>query len=266
MTWTPEAAGPWMDVVDGADAVVHLAGASIADQRWTDERKHLLRSSRIESARLLAEAIARAKAKPSVFISVSAVGHYGMKTGDEIVTEESPVGDDFLATLTADWEAATKAAEDAGVRVVHPRFGLVLGRGGGLYQKLVPIFKAYAGGPLGDGKQYVPWVHLRDVVRALEAMIERSDLVGAYNVTAPEPVTMNAFADALGASLNRPSLMRVPAFAIKMAMGAEAAQAVLTGQRATPKRLVDAGFAFVFPDLRSALADLAADTREVADA
>lgn len=266
VSWTPEQAGPWMDIVDGADAVVHLAGASVADERWTDERKRLLRSSRIESARLLAEAIAKAKAKPSVFISVSGVGHYGMKTGDEIVTEESPAGDDFLATLTSDWEAAAKPAEDAGVRVVHPRFGLVLGRGGGLYQKLAPIFKAFAGGPLGDGKQYVPWVHLRDVVRALEAMIERSDLVGAYNLTAPEPVTMNSFADALGASLNRPSLMRVPPFAIKMAMGAEAAQAVLTGQRAIPKRLVDAGFAFVFPDLRSALADLASDTREVANA
>ncbi|MBX3215161.1 MAG: TIGR01777 family oxidoreductase [Labilithrix sp.] len=256
-TWTPERAGAWMDVVDGADAVVHLAGASVADERWTDERKRLLRSSRIASTELLAEAIAKAEKKPSVFISVSGVGHYGMKTGDAVVTEETPPGDDFLAVLARDWEAAAKAAADAGVRVVHPRFGLVLGRGGGVYGKLAPIFKAFVGGPVGDGKQYMPWVHLRDVVRALEAMIERSDLSGAYNVTAPEPVTMNTFAEELGASLNRPSLMRVPPFAVKLAMGAEAAQAVLTGQRAVPKRLVEAGFAFVFPDLRSALADLA---------
>lgn len=249
-----------MDAVDGADAVVHLAGASVAGERWTAARKRVLRSSRVASGKLLADAIAKAARRPSVFLSVSGVGHYGMKTGDEIVTEESPAGDDFLATLTSEWEAATKAAAEVGVRVVHPRLGLVLGRGGGLYQKLAPIFKAFAGGPLGDGKQYVPWVHVRDVVRALEAMIERSDLAGVYNVTAPEPVTMNAFAGALGASLNRPSLVRVPAFAIKMALGAEAARAVLTGQRAIPKRLVDAGFAFVFPDLRSALADLASDT------
>jgi uncharacterized protein (TIGR01777 family) len=261
VTWTPEKAGPWMDVVEGTDAVVHLAGAGVADERWTDERKKVLRSSRVESTKLLAEAIAKAKKKPSVFVSVSGIGHYGMKTGDKVVTEEDPVGDDFLAQLTQEWEDSAKAATEAGVRVVHPRLGLVLGRGGGVYARLAPLFKSFVGGPVGGGKQYVPWVHIRDVVRALEAMIQRRDLEGAYNVTAPEPVTMDAFASALGASLNRPSFMRVPAFTVKIVMGAEAAEAVLTGQRAIPKRLVDAGFAFVFPDLRSALADLASDIR-----
>ncbi len=260
-TWTPERPGAWMDVVDGADAVVNLAGASIADERWTDERKQELRSSRIESTKLLAQAIAQAKRKPSVFVSVSAVGYYGMKAADKVLTEADPPGDDFLARLTSEWESAADSARDAGVRVVHPRFGLVLGHGGGVYGKLAPLFRSFVGGPVGDGKQYVPWVHIRDTVRAVEAMIVRSDLEGAYNVTAPEPVTMNEFAELLGASLNRPSLMRVPAFAVKMAMGAEAAEAVLTGQRAIPKRLVDAGFAFVFPELASALADLAIDHR-----
>ena len=260
-TWTPEKPGHWMQIVDGADAVVHLAGASIADERWTVERKRVLRSSRIDSTKLLAEAIANAKQKPSVFVSVSGVGHYGMKTGDRIVTEADPPGDEFLAQLTCEWEAAADRARQAGVRVVHPRFGLVLGRGGGVYGKLAPLFKSFVGGPIGDGKQYMPWVHIRDTVRAIEAMIVRKDLEGAYNVTAPEPVTMNELAEALGASLNRPAMMRVPAFAVKMAMGAEAAEAVLTGQRAIPKRLVDAGFAFVFPDLASALADLAVDGR-----
>jgi uncharacterized protein (TIGR01777 family) len=260
-TWTPEGPGAWMDVVDGADAVVHLAGASIADERWTDERKRQLRSSRVESTKLLAQAIAKAKKKPSVLVSVSGVGHYGMKAGDRVLTEADPPGDDFLARLTCEWESAADPAREAGVRVVHPRFGLVLGHGGGVYGKLAPLFRSFVGGPVGDGKQYVPWVHIRDTVRAIEAMIVRSDLEGAYNVTAPEPVTMNEFAETLGASLNRPSLMRVPAFAVKMAMGAEAAEAVLTGQRAIPKRLVDAGFAFVFPDLASALADLAVDNR-----
>jgi uncharacterized protein (TIGR01777 family) len=180
-----------------------------------------------------------------------------MKAGDRILTEADPVGDDFLAQLTEEWENAAQPARDAGVRVCHPRFGLVLGRGGGVYGKLAPLFKSFVGGPVGDGTQYLPWVHLRDTVHALEAMMDRGDLDGAYNVTAPEPVTMNAFAEALGQSLRRPSVMRVPAFAVKLAMGSEAADAVLTGQRAIPKRLVDAGFAFVFPDLPSALADLA---------
>lgn len=256
-TWTPDREGAWMAGVDGADAVVHLAGASVADERWTEERKKLLRSSRIDSTRLLAQAIAKATKKPAVFVSASGVGHYGMKTGDKVVTEDDPPGDDFLARLTLDWEAEANAATASGVRVVTPRFGLVLGRGGGLYQKMAPLFRSFVGGPIGDGSQYVPWVHVRDVVRAIELFVERPELAGAFNLSAPEPVTMNTFAEAFGASLSRPAKMRVPAFAVKIAMGAEAAEAVLTGQRAIPKRLVDAGFAFLFPDLQSALADLA---------
>jgi uncharacterized protein (TIGR01777 family) len=259
-TWSPEQAGPWMDVVDGADAIVHLAGAAVADERWTEARKALLRSSRVRSTELLTEAIGGAKKRPGVFVCASGVGHYGMKTGDQIVTEDDPAGDDFLARLTVDWEAAAGVASASGVRVCTPRLGLVLGRRGGVYAKMAPLFRAFVGGPIGSGAQYVPWVHIRDASRALELMIDRADLSGAFNVSAPEPVTMNAFAGALGASLDRPAAMRVPAFAVKLAVGAEAAEAVLTGQRAIPKRLVDAGFAFVFPDLRSALADLATDT------
>jgi uncharacterized protein len=191
-----------------------------------------------------------------VFITASGIGHYGLKTGDEIVTEEDRPGDDFLAILTRDWEAAALPAREAGVRTCHPRFGLILGRGGGLFARLAPLFRGFVGGPVGDGNQYMPWVHLRDTVRAIEALMDRSDLAGAYNVVAPEPVTMNVFAEALGEALHRPSVMRVPAFAVKLGLGAEAAEAVLTGQRAIPKRLMEAGFAFVFPELRSALADL----------
>jgi uncharacterized protein (TIGR01777 family) len=267
-TWTPQQAGPWVDVVDGADAVVHLAGEPLAEKRWTPERKAALRASRIDSTKLLAEAIVRAKHRPSVFVSGSAVGYYGMKTGDRTVTEEDAPGDDFLAKLVVDWEAAASPTRDAGIRTCHPRLGLVLGRGGGVFGKLLPIFRAFVGGPLGSGGQYMPWVHLRDTVRALEALIDRKELSGAYNLVAPEPVTMNAFAAELGEVLHRPTLLRVPAFALKAALGAEAAEAVLTGQRALPKRLVDAGFAFVFPDLRSALADLgsSAAREEAADA
>jgi uncharacterized protein (TIGR01777 family) len=257
VTWTPEAEGSWMDVVDGANAVVNLAGANVGDERWTEERKHVMWSSRIESTRLIARAIARAKNKPSVFVSGSASGHYGVKTGDRILTEADPPGDDFLARLTVEWEAAAQPAKDAGVRTCHPRTGLVLGHHAGLYGKLAPLFRSFVGGPLGNGQQYVPWVHIRDVFRALEAMIVRADLEGAYNVVAPEPVTMNAFAEELGKSLHRPCLMRVPGFAVKVALGSEAAESILSGPRATPARLVAAGFEFVFPDLASALADLA---------
>jgi uncharacterized protein len=255
-TWNPRERGPWFDVVEGASAVVHLAGAPL-DQRWTDARKKLLRESRIRSAELLAEAIARADAKPRVFVSGSAVGYYGIHTGERFLTEESPPGDDFLACLTRDWESAATGAAEAGVRVCHPRLGLVMGRGGGVLGAMLPAFRAFVGGPVGTGEQYVPWIHLRDAVRALEHAIDRDDFAGAFNATAPEPVTMNTFARTLGAVLGRPSLFRVPAFAIKAMLGS-GAEAVLSGQRALPKRLVDAGFAFVFPDLTSALADLVA--------
>ncbi len=254
--WTPEEAGSWQNVVDGADAVVHLAGASIGDGRWTPERMASIRESRVRSTALLAEAMAEAKRKPRVFVSGSATGYYGTKTGDRVVEEDAPGGDDFLARVCRDWEAAARPASEAGVRVVHPRMGIVLGRGGGVLGRMVPLFRAFVGGPIGDGTQYVPWVHIRDVARALEAMLTREDLSGAYNTTAPEPVTMNAFAEAIGAALQRPAAVRVPPFAVKMALGEDAAGVLLSGQRATPRRLVDAGFAFVFPDLESALADL----------
>lgn len=249
-----------MKVVDGADAVVHLAGASVADERWTPERKRELKDSRIVSTALLAEAIAKAEKKPGVLVSASGVGHYGMKTGDQLLDETAPTGDDFLARLTKDWEAATTSASAAGVRVCLARIGLVLGHGGGVYERVGRIFRAFVGGPVGTGRQYMPWIHVRDVVRAVVAMIDRTDLSGAYNVASPEPVTMDEFAETMGATLRRPALFRVPAFAVRLVMGTEAADCVLTGQRAVPKRLVDAGFDFVFPDLRSALADLATQT------
>ncbi|MBX3226302.1 MAG: TIGR01777 family oxidoreductase [Labilithrix sp.] len=257
VTWSPKSAGAWMDVVDGADAVVHLAGANVADERWTPERKRELTESRTVPTALLAEAAAKAKKKPAVFVSASGVGHYGIDVGDALLDETAKTGTDFLAQLTKRWEDATKPAEEAGVRVCLARIGLVLGKGGGVYERLGKIFRAFIGGPVGDGEQYMPWIHVRDVVRALIAMIDRSDLSGAYNVVSPEPVTMNVFADAMATSLRRPAVFRVPAFAVKVVMGTEAASCVLTGQRAVPKRLVDAGFDFLFPDLRSALADLA---------
>lgn len=254
-TWTPSATGEWTRRIDGADAVVHLAGAGLFDERWTEARMEMLRSSRIRSTELVAEAIARAERKPRVLVSGSAVGYYGTATGDRTVPDDAPPGEDFLAVLCKDWEAAADRARSAGVRVVHPRLGLVLGRDGGLLARMVPAFKSFVGGPLGSGRQYMPWIHRRDVVRALEHVIGAESVSGALNFTAPEPVTMNAFAEALGAALGRPAKMRVPAFAIKLAFG-PAAEALLTGQRAVPTRLVESGYAFLFPDLASALADV----------
>jgi uncharacterized protein (TIGR01777 family) len=254
--WTPEKAGDWSKLVDGADAVVHLAGAGVLDEGWTPERKEILRSSRVRSTELLAEAIARAERKPRVFVSSSAVGYYGTDTGDQVLEENRAPGHDFLAQLVVDWESAAAAARGlAGVRVCHPRTGLVLGRGGGMLEKMLPAFKAFVGGPVGTGAQYMGWIHLVDVVRALEFALDSADLAGPFNLTAPEPVTMDAFAHALGDAMGRPSALRVPCFAVKLALGSRS-EAVLSGQRAVPKVLSEAGFAFVFPELTSALADI----------
>jgi uncharacterized protein (TIGR01777 family) len=166
-----------------------------------------------------------------------------------------PPGEDFHAHLVVDWEAAAAPARDAGVRTCHPRIGIVLGRGGGALARMLPFFRAFVGGPVGDGTQYLAWVHMADTVGAIEHAIANRALEGPYNVTAPEPVTMNQLADALGDALGRPAALRVPCFAVRLAMG-QAAEAVLTGQRAIPERLVASGYAFVFPELPSAIADL----------
>ena len=235
--WSPEKAGDWMSVVDGADAVVHLAGAAVLDERWSEERKRVLWDSRVRSAELLAEAIQRASHKPKVFVSSSHVAYYGMKEGDNVLAEDAPPGDDFLAKLCIDWE---KAARASGIRTVTPRIGFVLAKQGGMIAKLVPIYNAYMGGPIGDGRQYHAWIHLADCVRALEHAIEREDCVGAINVTAPDPVTANDFAQMLGDAMDRPSVMRVPPIALKLRLG-ESADVLLTGQRAVPKKLVEQG-------------------------
>ena len=253
-TWSPDRHGTWVAALEGADAVVNLAGAPIFDEGWSPERRETLRGSRIRTTELLANAIARTEKKPKVFVSGSAAGIYGTGTSDRILTEDDPPGEGFLAQLTRDWESAAAPAAEAGVRVCHPRIGMVLGRSGGILAKLIPHFRAYLGGPLGTGEQYMGWVHLVDVVRALEYAMD-SDLSGPFNVTAPEPVTMETFAQALGESLGRPALVRVPPLAVKLAFG-ERAEAILTGQRAVPRRLVESRFAFVFLELVSALADL----------
>jgi len=261
--WSPERAGDWQRVVDGADAVIHLAGAPVLDERWTPERMEMLRSSRIRSTELLVDAMKKAAKKPRVFVSSSAIGLYGTKTADRVCDESAPPGEDFLAKLVVDWEAAAKPATELGVRLVLPRIGIVIGRGGGVLAKMVPLFKAFVGGPVGDGKQYVAWIHVADVVSAIQWAMEKDDFDGAFNLCAPEAVTMNDFAHAVGEALHRPAAFRVPATAVKLALGTGPAEVVLSGQRAVPARLIASSFAYLFPDLRSALADLVTEDARV---
>ena len=245
----------WDDVeaeVERADAIVHLAGEPVAGARWTRERLHAIRASRVDSTDRIARAIAKAARRPRVFVSGSAVGLYGMRLDDERLDESSPSGDDELARIVVAWEGA--AAPAAGVtRVVHPRIGIVLGRGGGALESMTAPFKWFVGGPVGTGKQWMSWIHLRDAVRALLFAIDHDGLTGPFNVTAPEAVDMNTFARALGRAVHRPSALRVPSFALRAALGRGLAVVVLSGQRVVPRKLLEAGFVFELPRLDAAL-------------
>lgn len=251
--WTPNHEGAWTDVVDGADAVIHLAGAGVADEPWTQARKKEIEESRTISTRILAESIARAKRKPRCFVSASAIGYYGFREPGER-DESSPPGDDFLARVCVEWERAAEPAR-AHTRVVHPRIGIVLGEEGAL-PKMVAPFKAMVGGPIGSGRQVLSWIHVVDVVLALSFFLDKDDARGPVNLVAPQPVSQRVFASAIGKQLGRPALVPTPGFALKLALGAERANIVLEGQRVVPARLTELGYRFRFPTLEKALADL----------
>ncbi len=247
----------WTDRVRAAAAVVHLAGEGVADQRWSPERLEAIRASRVETTDAVAHAIAGGFAKPAL-VSTSAVGIYGMRRDDEVLDELGAHGSDALASICEAWEAAADPARRAGARVAIARIGVVLGEGGGALARMIPAFRAFAGGPLGDGRQWLSWVHVDDVVRALLFAVDRGDFDGPFNVTAPKPTTMSELASALGQALHRPALMRVPAFALRLALGDGLAEVLLTGQRAVPARLERAGFTFKYETLAPALAAIAA--------
>ena len=252
----------WMEHLDGADAVVHLAGAGVMDERWTPERLDLIRSSRADSTALVAEAIVRAKRPPTVLVSSSAVGIYGMRSDDRIFDEDGAHGTDVLAKVCEVWETSAEPARAAGCRVTHPRIGIALGKDGGALAKMVPPFRAFVGGPVAPGTQYMSWVHASDVVRALLFAIDEVALTGAYNVVAPTPCTSNELAKALGAVLHRPSALRVPTLALKLVLG-ESAKVLQTGQRCVPKKLLELGFRFEHPSLEEALrSELSAGSAE----
>ncbi len=251
--WDPTTHSLDPGILDPADAVVHLAGAGIGDKRWTDEYKQEVLRSRVDGTTTVATAIAQCTNPPKVLLSSSAVGWYG-DTGDEAVDESATNGQGFLAELVRQWEAATAPAEAADVRVVHSRTGVVLSADGGALGKVLPLFKLGLGGRLGSGRQWMSWISIADQIAAMRFLLERSDLAGPVNVTAPEPVRNRDYTKALGRAVRRPALAIVPATALRVALGEFADEGVLVSQRVLPARLEDAGFAFTYADIDSALA------------
>lgn len=255
VAWTPDGTvGRWAQALESADAVVNLAGEGIADERWTAARKQALLASRLGATSSLAAAIAGLCAPPRAFLSASGVGIYGPRN-DELVTEETPAGHDFLGALATQWEAATGAAVGR-TRVVLLRTGLVLGAEGALAKMLLP-FKFGLGGRLGSGQQWMPWIHTDDWVRLVRFLMDDARATGPFNVCGPAPVTNAEFTRALGRALRRPTVLPVPAFALRVALG-ELSDVLLTGQRAVPAKASALGFTFTHADVLSALEAAAA--------
>jgi len=254
MRWDPSAARGALssDALDGFDAVVHLSGAPVASSRWTPARKQELRTSRIDSTSALISAMLAAAKPPPVLIAASAIGWYG-DTGDRPVDETAPPGSGFLATLVRDWEAATSPASDAGIRVANLRSGIVLSSRGGMLPRLLLPFRLGLGAKFGTGTQYVSWITLTDHIRAVRFLLQRQDLRGPVNLTAPEPATNAELTKTLAATLHRPAVLQLPAGALRLALG-EVSTELLSSCRAVPARLQEAGFSFQHPAIGAALA------------
>lgn len=241
------------EAMEEIDVVINLVGKNLATL-WTDEAKKEIYDSRIETTKKLVSAIKEAESRPELMISASGISYYGDR-GDDILDESEPPGTGFLPKLCVAWEAAARSVEDLGVRLVIFRNAIVLEKGGGALQYMLPVFKLGIGGSLGDGTQYFPWIHLLDVCRATDFAINNDHLSGACNLVAPNPVTMNELANTMGNVLHRPAFFRVPEFALKLALG-EASEALLDSLRTQPKKLQQAGFEFRFEYLREALGDI----------
>ncbi len=252
--WDARSAKGWGHLVEETDAIVNLAGAGLADGRWTDSRKARIRNSRLNTGRAVVQAVKNAEKKPEVVIQASAVGYYGPRD-NSILTEEAVPGNDFVAKICIDWEAATASVESMGVRRAILRTGLVLSTEDGALPRMMLPFKFFVGGPVGGGRQWMSWIHLADEVAAIRFLIDNQDAAGRFNLTAPNPVTNAEFSKVLGRVMGRPALMPAPALAVKLLFG-EMASVVLTGQRVVPQRLLDAGFTFQFTKLEAALEDL----------
>jgi uncharacterized protein len=252
VVWDPDSRKVETGSLEQMDAAVHLAGENIAAGRWTEGQKKRIRESRVRGTRLLSEALARLAAPPRVLVSASAVGFYGSR-GDEILTEGSLPGTGFLTDVCKEWEAATEPARQKGIRVVNLRTGMVLSSKGGALATMLPAFKAGAGGKIGDGQQFICWIAIDDLVRAIAHAIANESLSGPVNAVAPNPVRNVGLTETLGKVLGRPTFLTLPAPVVRLIFGEMADALLLASQRVQPRRLLDAGFVFQFPDLEAAL-------------
>lgn len=253
--WNTKINKALVDILDGVDAVVNLAGEPIGTKRWTQIQKERILSSRIESTQAIVSAIKQTKCKPSVLLNASAVGYYGNVPVGE-VTEASPKGTGFLSNVCELWEAEALKAQEFGVRIILLRTGIVLDKNGGALQKLLLPFRLFIGGPLGSGKHWFPWIHIRDEVDAILFAMENEYIRGPLNLAAPESLQMSEFCRKLGEVLHRPSWIHIPVFLLKFAFGEMAEPLLLNGQKMISQKLIDTGFKFQFPKLEDALKDL----------
>jgi uncharacterized protein len=255
VSWDPVAGKFDAAGAEGADALIHLAGASIAGGRWNASRKNLLRTSRIDATRHLTGALAKLQRPPRAIVAASAIGYYGNR-GDETVTEASAPGNDFLARLCQEWEAETARGAGFGARVVNLRFGIILAAHGGALPRMAMSFKFGAGGRLGDGRQWMSWLTLRETINIIQFSLATSGLTGPVNAVAPNPVRNSEFTGVLAKTLHRPALFPAPAFALRLALGEMADALLLISQKVMPSKLADSGYAFLQPNLAGALADV----------
>lgn len=250
----PQTTGAWAKELEGCEIVINLIGKNVFEERWNGKVKQEILNSRIIPTKLLVEAISRTERKPSLLISASAVGFYGDRNY-ETITEQSSGGSDFLADVVRQWEFAAYEAEKFGVRVATPRIGLVLEKSGGMIGKMLLPFQLFAGGPIGNGRQFLPWVHMDDVVRGILYPLENNNFCGVYNLVSPNPVTMNEFSKIFGQELHRPSWIPVPDIALQILYG-EGAKVILSGQKAIPEKLLSSGYQFSFSDLKKAMQNI----------
>jgi uncharacterized protein len=253
--WDGQTAQGWGQLVDGAGAIINLAGAGIADGRWSASRKQMIRQSRQNAGKAVVAAVTAAADKPKVVIQSSAVGYYGTETGDALVTEMAAPGNDFLSKVCFDWEISTAAVSRLGVRRPVIRTGIVLSNDGGAFPKLIMPFKFFVGGALGDGKQWLPWIHIDDEIRAIQFLLTNDEADGPFNLAAPAPVTNAEMGKLVGETLGRPAVVPTPSIAMRTVFG-EMATLLLDGQRAVPTKLQALGFGFKFETAQAALRDL----------
>lgn len=253
--WDGKSSQGWKELANGAYAIINLAGENISNGRWTQKKKQRILLSRLDAGKAIVEAVAEANEKPRVVIQSSGIGYYG-STSDQMVDESSPPGKGFLVEVAEQWEASTKQVESLGTRHVIIRTGVVLGSEGGALPRLLTPFRFFVGGPLGSGKQWFPWIHLDDEVKAIRFLMEREGLSGPFNLCAPEPVTMKDFCHTLGKVMGRPSSFSVPGFMLHLLFGEMAQEVLLSGQRAMPGRLLKAGYAFRYLNIEYALREI----------